>query len=72
MFLFQQISAIDWLMWVLVVAALMLLNEAARANKWVAMLLFIGVPIILTLFVWPTTAGPDSSTGTWFHWVKVY
>jgi len=72
MFLFQQISAMDWLMWILVVAALMLLNEAARANKWVALILFIGVPIILKFFIWPTTAGPDSSTGTWFHWVKVY
>lgn len=70
--LFQNIAGIDWLVWMGVVAALMLLNEAARANKWVALLLFVGLPIILTIFVWPTTAGPDSSTGTWFHWVKVY
>ncbi|MGM2755124.1 DUF5692 family protein, partial [Bacillus cereus group sp. Bce019] len=24
------------------------------------------------VFVWPTTAAPGTSTGTWFHWVKVY
>lgn len=72
MFLFQSISAVDWLVWVVVVAALMLLNEAARLNKWVALGLFVAVPILLTLFVWPTTAGAGSSTGTWFHWVKVY
>lgn len=72
MFLFQSISGIDWLVWIVVIAALMLLNEAARANKWVALALFVGVPIILTFFVWPTTAGSGSSTGTWFHWVKVY
>ena len=72
MFLFQSISGVDWLVWIAVIAALMLLNEAARANKWVALALFVGVPVILTIFVWPTTAGPGSSTGTWFHWVKVY
>ena len=30
------------------------------------------MPIVLTVFVWPHTAGEGSSTGTWFHWVKVY
>lgn len=72
MFLFQNISGADWLMWIAVIAALMLLNEAARANKWVALALFLVVPILLTIFVWPTTAGAGSITGTWFHWAKVY
>lgn len=72
MFLFQSISGADWLMWFAIIAALMLLNEAARANKWIGLTLFIVVPIALTIFVWPTTAGSGSSTGTWFHWVKVY
>ncbi|QEA48896.1 DUF5692 family protein [Latilactobacillus curvatus] len=72
MFLFQNISGMDWLVWGLVVIALMVLNEAARANKWIGLILFVGLPVVLTLFVWPTTAGPGSSTGTWFHWVKVY
>ena len=30
------------------------------------------MPLVLTFTVWQKTAGPDSSTGTWFHWVKVY
>lgn len=72
MFLFQNISGMDWLVWGLVVIALMVLNEAARANKWIGLILFVGLPVVLTLFVWPTTAGPGSSTGTCFHWVKVY
>ncbi|WP_129044501.1 DUF5692 family protein [Companilactobacillus metriopterae] len=72
MFLFQNISGADFLVWILVIAALMGLNELARINKWIALILFVAVPVILTIFVWPTTAGPGSSTGTWFHWVKVY
>jgi len=72
MFLFQNISGMDWLVWGLVVIALMVLNEAARANKWIGLILFVGLPVVLTLFVWPTTAGPGSSTGTCFHWVNVY
>ncbi|KRN56460.1 hypothetical protein IV74_GL001574 [Carnobacterium divergens DSM 20623] len=72
MFLFQDVTLVDFLMWIAVVAGLMILNEFARSNKYVALILFIALPIILTVFVWPTTAGPGSSTGTWFHWVKVY
>lgn len=59
-------------MWFIVLAGLILLNEISRMNKWIALLMFLVLPIILTIFVWPTTAGEGSSTGTWFHWVKVY
>lgn len=38
MFLFQNISGMDWLVWGLVVIALMVLNEAARANKWIGLI----------------------------------
>ena len=72
MFLFASIPWYSALMWVAVVAALMLANEIARASRWAALALFVAVPLVLTIFVWPTTAGPGSSTGTWFHWVKVY
>ena len=72
MFLFESIPWFSMLMWIAVVAALMLANEAARASKWVGLALFLVLPIALTIFVWPTTAGAGSSTGTWFHWVKVY
>lgn len=72
MFLFDSIPWYSALMWVAVVAGLMLLNEIARASKKASLALFVALPIILTIFVWPTTAGSGSSTGTWFHWVKVY
>ena len=72
MFLFESIPWYSALMWVAVVAALMLANEIARSSKRAAIVLFIVLPIILTIFVWPNTAGEGSSTGSWFHWVKVY
>lgn len=72
MFLFESIPWYSIIMWFVVVAVLMLLNEAARTNKYVALVLFVVVPTVLTIFVWPKTAGEGSSTGTWFHWVKVY
>lgn len=59
-------------MWVAVIAALILLNEVTRRWKWAGLAFFVALPIILTIFVWPSTASSGSSTGTWFHWVKVY
>lgn len=72
MFLFESISLSQWLMWFAVLAALIGLNELVRWSKVAAYGVFIVLPIILTIFVWPHTAGAGSSTGTWFHWVKVY
>lgn len=72
MFLFESIPWYSWLMWFGVLAALIGLNEVTRRWKWGGISFFIVLPIILTIFVWPTTASGDSSTGTWFHWVKVY
>ncbi|WP_182049415.1 DUF5692 family protein [Changpingibacter yushuensis] len=72
MFLFESIPWYSWIAWFAVLGALIGLNEVTRRWKAGGILLFIALPIILTLFVWPTTAGAGSSTGTWFHWVKVY
>ncbi len=72
MFLFESIPWYSALMWCGVVAGLMLINELTRSSKWFSYLVYILVPIVLTIFVWPETAGANSSTGTWFHWVKVY
>jgi hypothetical protein len=72
MFLFESVPWYSALMWVGVVAGLMLVNELTRSSKWFSYLVYIVVPIALTLFIWPKTAGASSSTGTWFHWVKVY
>jgi hypothetical protein len=59
-------------MWFAVLGGLILLNELARLNKWVALFFFIVVPAILPFTVWNKTAGAGSSVGDWFHWVKVY
>lgn len=72
MFLFESIPWYSWLAWFGVLAALIGFNELTRRSKAGGLIFFVALPIILTIFVWPTTAGPDSSTGTWFHWVKVY
>ena len=72
MFLFESISLTQWVMWLVVVGLLIGLNELSRRGPWAAIAFFVVVPIILTVFVWPYTAGADSATGTWFHWVKVY
>ncbi len=70
MFLYEAIPWYSWLMWFVVLGALIGLNEVTRRWKWGGIGFFIILPIILTLFVWPNTA--TGSTGTWFHWVKVY
>lgn len=72
MFLFESIPWYSWVMWFVVLTALMLVNEVTRRSKICSILFCIVLPVILTIFVWPNTAGADSSTGTWFHWVKVY
>ena len=72
MFLFESLTMAQGAMWFVVLFALIGANELARINKWAALGFFLALPIFLTLFVWPTTAGEGSSTGTWFHWVKVY
>src|SRR5574344_1618790 len=72
MFLFEPIPWYCLLMFAGVIAGLILLNEIARSSKWASVLMFIILPIVLTFTVWNHTAGADSSTGTWFHWVKVY
>lgn len=74
-FLFTGLSWEKLLMWCCVTLVLILGNEAARRNKWVALSLFVVLPIVLPLVLWlPFTATPGTgaSTGTWFHWVKVY
>lgn len=70
--LFEPIGLTTWLMGAVVLAALIIVNEISRRSIWAGLICFIILPIILTVFVWPNTAGPDSSVGTWFHWAKVY
>lgn len=71
-FLFVGLTWEKILMWCVVLLGLIVANELARRSKWIALFSFVALPIILPFTVWSHTAGADSSTGTWFHWVKVY
>ncbi len=72
MFLFESLTWYSGIMWFIVLGGLIFFNELARLSKWFSLVLFLLVPITLTIFVWPHTAGSGSPVGTWFHWVKVY
>ena len=73
-FIFQGLTWGKVMMWGIVTLALVLANELARSKRWIAVMMFFFLPIVLTFTVWPFTATPGSgaSTGTWFHWVKVF
>lgn len=72
MYLFESLPWYTILMGFAVLAGLLLINELARANKWIALGIFLILPIFLTLIVWPKTATAGTSVGTWFHYAKVY
>lgn len=72
--LYEATSLQGWGIFLFVLFALMAFNEFGRSTKWGGIFLFLIVPIILTIFVWPTTAAPGNEygTGNWFNWVKTY
>lgn len=72
--LYESAPLVTWGVWIFIVFALMAFNELARQSKWASFALFVAVPVILTIVVWPTTAAPGNEygTGTWFNWVKTY
>lgn len=74
LFLFDVPSLTYWGIFIFVVVALMAFNEFSRTTRWGGLFLFIVVPIVLTIFVWPKTAAPGNEygTGNWFNWVKTY
>lgn len=72
MFFFESIPWYSALAGVVVTLALILLNELSRRSKWAALLCFLVLPALLTIFVWPTTAAKGTTVGSWFAWVKAY
>ena len=72
--LYQAGDPSYWLVWIFVLFALMAFNELGRTSVWAGITLFAVVPVLLTIFVWPTTAAPGNEygTGTWFNWIKTY
>ena len=72
--LYQAADMSYWAIWLFILFALMAFNEFGRTSKWGGIALFAVLPVVLTIFVWPTTAAPGNEygTGTWFNWVKTY
>jgi hypothetical protein len=58
--------------WFGLLAVCIALNELCRLSKWFSLFMFLVLPVILTFTLWPRTAGPDTSMGVWFYWVKTY
>ncbi|MEI8200220.1 MAG: DUF5692 family protein [Eubacteriales bacterium] len=71
MFFFETQPLSNWLMLLAVFAVLIVLNEVGRRYKAGGILLFMVLPLILTIFVWPKTT-PGTSVSDWFHFAKVY
>ncbi|PWJ91251.1 hypothetical protein C7380_11159 [Oceanotoga teriensis] len=72
MFFFDKINLSSFIAALLVLLGLILINEITRRNKWISISVYIIMPIILTMTVWPKTAGAGTSSGYWFAWVKTY
>lgn len=72
--LYESIGWTSWGIWFFVLFAIMAFNELGRTSLIGGLTLFLAVPILLTIFVWPTTAAPGNEygTGNWFNWVKTY
>ena len=70
--MYQSISSYAVLGWCGLLAACIALNELCRSSKWFSLLMFAGLPAILTFTLWPHTAGPGTTMNTWFYWVKTY
>ncbi|MGR6874500.1 DUF5692 family protein [Pseudomonas sp. HK3] len=73
-FLYVMPNIEGWGIALITLFALMALNEFGRTTRWGGIALFLVLPIVLTIFVWPTTAAPGNEygTGNWFNWVKTY
>ncbi|HZL11043.1 MAG TPA: DUF5692 family protein [Prolixibacteraceae bacterium] len=72
MLLFESITWQTSLMWFVVLLGLMLVNDITRRSKWLSILVYIALPIILTFTLWQHTAANGSSSDDWFHWLKTY
>lgn len=72
MFFFENYTVLNVVSAIGLSVALFLLNEATRRSKSLSILLYILIPILFTLFVWPKTGGSGTVSGNWFAWIKTY
>ena len=61
--LYQAEDPLYWAIWLFILFALMAFNELGRVKLWAGIALFAVVPLVLTVFVWPTTAAPPPAPG---------
>jgi len=71
MFLFQAQPWYNWLMLATVFGLLFILNEVSRRSQAGGFAVFIVLPLLLSIFVWPKTT-KGTSVNDWFHFAKVY
>ena len=72
--MYQSISLYAAFGWFALLAVSIGLNELCRLSKRFSLFMFLALPAILTVAVWPHTAGPGSGStmNAWFYWVKTY
>lgn len=71
LFFFERGNWIPYVGLILVVAGLMFVAEIIKRWRIAALVLFVALPIVLTVFWWPTSTIGTASAG-WFPIVKVY
>ena len=71
LFFFERGEWWDYVMLLVVIAALAVAAYLAQRYKWVAIAVFIVIPILLTIFWWPHSTEGTNSAG-WFPIVKQY
>lgn len=72
MFLFEPIPWQSALMFLAVLGGLMAVNEITRRSKIASFAVYLALPIVMTVAVWPATSGSGTATAYWFPWVKTY
>lgn len=72
MFFFDKIPLQTIVMALIVLTLLIAANEITRRSKWISIAIYIILPIVLTVYVWPKSAGSGTTSGYWFAWVKTY
>ncbi len=72
MFFFENYTIINLLSALILAIGLFILNEATRRSRILSITIYILLPIILTLFVWPKTGESSTVSGNWFAWIKTY
>lgn len=53
--------------WLMILLVLIMLNELFRRSKWITIVFFVLLPLVLTPLIWS-----EQGVTHWFKWVKIY